>query len=111
MSRVIENRTEIKDKELAFEALRQAGINYDVKGETIFLTSGPLMNSYIDLKTGHIRGDSDHGHTKEMFGLLHQHYSVAKVRQEYLRAGATIENVTTDAEGTVIMEWQFAAVG
>jgi hypothetical protein len=111
MSRVIENRTEIKDKELAFEALRQAGINYNVDGETIFLTSGPLKNSYIDLKTGHVRGDSDYGHTKEMFGLLHQHYTVAKIRQEYLRAGATIESVTTDEEGTVILAYQFAAVG
>jgi hypothetical protein len=90
---------------LAVQALNSANIKHEVQGDSIHLTSGNLRNAVINLTTGTISGDTDHGHNEKTFGLLRQHYSEAKVRSEYLKTGATIEERTVDQEGNVVLQW------
>jgi len=106
MSRRIKTKTEITNKDLAVQALKQAGIGFEVRGnDSILMTSGELANATIQLKTGTISGDSDFGHTSSKFGLLRQYYSEAQVRYEYQKNGTQIDERTTDKEGNIILQW------
>jgi hypothetical protein len=105
MSRRISTQTEIKDKDLAIAALNQAGIMHEVIGNTIRMNSGFMANATLDLNTGTVTGDSDFGHN---FGLLRQYYSEAKVRAEYLKSGAVIDERQNDVEGNIILLWHTA---
>lgn len=111
MSRRVTQKTEIKDLALATQALKQAGISYRVSGSMIYLTSGGFDNACIDLKTGTISGDEDHGHSEGKFGELRQHYSEAMVRHEYLKTGTSIDSRVTDQEGNIVLGWQRASFG
>jgi len=91
MSRRITTKTEIKDKDLAGQALKTLGYDYRTNGDTITITSGPLSHATINLKTGDTNSDSDYGHGDDSFGILKQHYMEAFLRKEYLRTGIRIE--------------------
>jgi len=108
MSRRITTRTEITDKELAIEALKSAGISYQVDGDTINLTSGTYTHATLDLQTGTIEGDSDYGHSSRNLGLLRQHYSEAKVKAKYLREGTIIDSREVNSEGDIVLMWHMA---
>jgi len=105
MSRRIETRTEITDKDLAIDALKAAGISHQVQGNMIHLGSGTYSNATLDLKTGTISGDSDYGHTSAKLGLLRQHYSEAKVKAEYLKNGTIIDSREVNEEGDIVLMW------
>jgi N-acetyl-beta-hexosaminidase len=108
MSRRIYSKTSITDKDLALQALKQAGIQYQDQGKTILFTSGEMANATLDLTTGTISGDSDFGHTKEgLVGLLRQHYSEAQIKREYAKLGTTIDERQTDGQDVVLM-WHMA---
>ena len=109
MSRRIETRTEITDKDLAVQALEQAGIDYSVSGNFIYLKSGDFENARIDLRNGSVVGDSDYaGHSETTFGILRQYYSEAKVRDTYLKEGVTIEGRDLNANGEVVLTWSMS---
>lgn len=105
MSRAITLQTEITDPDLACQALKQAGILYDLAGDQIFLKSGDLRDAVLDLRTGRVQGDSDYGHTSSKFGLLRQYYGEAKARAEHAKNGVHIEQRLVDEEENVILMW------
>ena len=105
MSRRIETRTEITDKDLAIQALEQADVKYDVSGDYIYLRSGSFNNAQINLRTGVISGDSDFGHTEAKFGVLRQYYTEAKVRDAFLKEGASIESRQVNDDGEIVLTW------
>ncbi len=108
MSRRIEQQSEITDQDLAKAALDQAKISYEQHGQLLRLRSGELANAVIDLRSGNITGDSDFGHTETKFGLLRQYYGEAKVRQDYMRTGTTIESRSISKEGDIVLMWATA---
>jgi hypothetical protein len=92
MSVRVTQKTEIKDKELAIQALKLAGVTYNISGNTLSLHGGSLNGCRIDLSTGDISGDSDYGHTAEKIGIVRQYYSEAKVRHDLAIQGHTVES-------------------
>jgi hypothetical protein len=108
MSRRITNQTNITDKAIALHALQMAGIDHQVQGNSIYFKSGALANAVLNLNTGMISGDSDHGHTKESLGMLRQYYSEAVVKSECAKQGVMIDERQTDQEGNIILMWHMA---
>lgn len=104
MSRRVTTQTEIKDKGLAIQALKQAGLSFREVGETqINITSGRLAHATIDLRSGEISGDSDHGHSRESLGLLRQYYAEAKYKAECAKQGITIDSRTVSKNGDIVL--------
>ncbi len=83
--------TEIKEKNLAIQALKLAGWRYTEEGESLRIISGPMSRSVINLRTGKITGDTD-WHSRGQLGALNKHYMEAKIRSEAIKKGATIES-------------------
>lgn len=105
MSRRVTTKTQMTDGQLAKQALDAAGIAYTQSGDYLNLTSGNFRNARLNLITGEISGDTDYGHTEAKFGILHQHYSEAKVKQEFLQAGGMLDSRELDQEGSVVLMW------
>jgi hypothetical protein len=103
MSHRVTTQTEIKDKGLAIQALKHAGLSYREVGDQISITSGRMANSTIDLRTGTISGDTDHGHTRETLGMLRQYYGEAKYRAECAKQGISIESRAVNKEGHIVL--------
>lgn len=108
MSRRVTTKTEIKDRELALQALKTAGMSYRESGKNIFITSGRMANASIDLTTGEVTGDSDYGHNSGTLGGLRQSYAEAKFRSECLKQGISITERTTEKNGNVVLMWHMA---
>ena len=89
MSHRVTVQTEIKNKDLAIQALKSSGYAYTEQGDTLRITSGNLARAVINLTTGSIDGDTDH-HTQNSLGLLRQAYGEALFREEAIRRGTTI---------------------
>lgn len=96
MSHRVTTDTEIKDKALALQACKTAGVSYTEQGDVIRFTSGGLRNASLDLRTGRISGDTDYGHTKDTLGALRQAYSEAKYRYEGQKQGVVFESRTVE---------------
>jgi hypothetical protein len=107
MSHRVTVETEIKDKELAIQALKKAGVSYSEGGNTLTITSGPMRHCSIDLTSGRITGDTDQGHTREVLGLLRQNYAEAKWRLEAHREGIEVQQ-TLQENGNIILMWSKA---
>ncbi len=106
MSRRVLTKAEMTDKGLAIQALTQAGIQFEEKGDNVLvLTSGSYKNARIDLSAGTVSGDSDYGHTEESFGVLRQYYGEAKAKAALLKSGSTIDERQVDQEGNIILMW------
>jgi len=103
MSHRVTTNTEIKDADLAQDALKRAGYSFDIRGNSILITSGDMNGATIDLRSGVISGDSDMGHRSDRFGALRQFYSEAKVTKETQKAAGYIEQRSTDQQGNVIL--------
>jgi len=103
MSHRVTTATEIKDKALAMQAAKAAGVSFveDVNG--LRFTSGTMKNAVLDLKTGQITGDTDYGHTSEKLGLLRMHYSEAKYKLECARQGIMVESRQVNRDGEIEM--------
>ena len=110
MSHRVTTRTEIKDKALAIQALQKAGFGYDEDGTMLHVTSGPMRNATIDLRTGNVQGDTDHSHSESKLGALRKYYTEAKFRKEALKQGITIERreVLANGEIKLFCQAQFA---
>lgn len=106
MSHRVTTQTEIKDKELAVQALQKAGWSYRDQGATLCVTSGPMTNATIDLSTGTIQGDTDHRHNESKLGALRKYYTEAKFRKEALKQGISIESREILADGRIKMVCQ-----
>jgi hypothetical protein len=105
MSRRITTKTEMTDKGLAIQALKEAKITHEVHDNVIVMTSGALDNASLDLRTGTITGDTDYGHSADSLGLLRQFYAEAKVKAEYLRNGTIIDSREINTEGDIVLQW------
>lgn len=101
MSHRVTTSTEIKDKALAIQAAKAAGVSFSEEGDTLRFTGGDLKNAVLNLKTGQITGDTDYGHTAEKLGLLKMHYSEAKYNLECARQGIMVESRTVNQNGEV----------
>lgn len=101
MSHRVTTATEIKDKALAIQAAKAAGVGVVEEGNTLRFTSGDLRNAVLDLRTGRITGDTDYGHTEEKLGALRLHYSEAKYTLECARQGIMVESRTVNKDGHV----------
>jgi hypothetical protein len=109
MSRRITHRSEMKDRELVAQAAKSAGIAFrDLGNNLIQFTSGNMANSTLDLGTGVVTGDSDHGHTSAKLGMLRQHYAEAQVRREFQKTGTNVKERQTNDEGSIILMWHRA---
>lgn len=108
MSHRVTTETEIKDKTLAIQALKQAGFAYNDAGSTLHIVSGPIANSSIDLTTGVITGDTDRGHRRgnDGLGVMKRYYAEAKVRQECALQGITIEERIVEKNGAIRLRCQ-----
>jgi len=103
MSRRVTFRSELKDRDLAVQALQALKYNFDEAGNsTLLITSGPMSRATINFKTGEVEGDSDF-HTKGELGGLRQAYSEAEFRRITQRQGATIESRTVNGKNEVEM--------
>lgn len=100
MSRRISFKSEIRDKDLAINALKSLNYGYRDAGESLVLTSGPLNRATIDLRSGEVVSDSD-WHDKSALGGLRQAYSEAEIQRQIHREGATIESRSVNAAGQI----------
>jgi hypothetical protein len=97
MSHRVTTETDIKNKALALQACKTAGITaVEAGADTLRFTSGKLANATLDLRSGRITGDTDYGHTHEALGSLRQAYGEATYRQELLKQGASVESRTVE---------------
>lgn len=103
MSHRVTTQTEIKDKEIAINALQLAKMSYEDSGDNLRITSGDLRNAVIDLNTGLISGDTDYRHNPEKLGALRQFYGEAKYRAECLKTGISITGRELDKEGNIVL--------
>lgn len=103
MSHRVTTQTEMKDKALALQAAKLAGVNVADEGNYLRFTSGPLARASLDLRTGLISGDTDYGHTVEKLDALKMHYSEAKYKLECARQGIMIESRTVNKDGEVTL--------
>ena len=101
MSHRVTTETEIKDKALAIQAIKKAGLSYTEAGSTIRFTSGVLANATLDLNTGRITGDTDYGHSANKVGDLKMFYGEAKYLFECARNGIMIESRTLNKAGEI----------
>lgn len=108
MSHRVTVQTEIKDRALAIEALKAAGIQYREQGEVLYLTGQGFDSSTLNLKTGAISGDTDYGHNAGKLGVLRQHYAEAQFKQESFRQGISIQSRTVDKDGNVVLHCRTA---
>lgn len=108
MSHRVTTKTEIKDRTLAIQALKSAGMSYQEHGDTIRITSGRMANATLNLKTGDITGDSDYGHTGTTLGVIRQGYAEAKSRAEILKQGHTIYDRVAEKNGDVTLYCRMA---
>lgn len=108
MSHRVTVNTEIKDRALAIEALKSAGISFREQGDTLALESGDYRNATLNLKTGAITGDTDWGHNAGKLGLLRQNYAEAKFKQEAFRQGVSITDRTVDKDGNIVLSCRMA---
>lgn len=108
MSHRVTVQTEIKDKALAIEALKAAGVQYREQGDNLMLTGGNYNNATINLKTGAITGDTDWGHDAGKLGLLRQNYAEAKFRAEAFRTGVSVTGRTIDKDGSIVLSCRMA---
>lgn len=94
MSHRVTVQSEIKDREIAIQALKSSKIEYREAGDTIHMLSGDFNGANINLKTGTITsGDVDHyvGDVAKL-GVLRQAYSEAKFRSEAFKQGISVES-------------------
>ena len=103
MSHRVTTQTEVKDKALAIQAAKAAGINVTEDGDYLRFTSGALNHAVLDLRTGLISGDTDFGHTSEKLGLIKMHYSEAKYKLECARQGIMVESRMVNKNGEIEM--------
>ena len=97
MSKRITARTSIKDKNLAIDALKNAGYSYRDEGGALCITSGNLVNARINLATGEVSGDSDYRHDAKTMLRLQQAYAEAEFNHKlHLRGGTVESRVVTD---------------
>ena len=108
MSHRVTTQTEIKDKALALQALKQAGFKYDEMGTSIHVTSGPMAGATLDLTSGQVTGDTDQGHNRgnDSLGLLKRHYAEAKIRQECALQGISIDERVVEKDGRIRLKCQ-----
>lgn len=100
MSRRVTFKSELKDRELAIQALQSKGYSFDEGGNTLLITSGPLARATINFKTGEVESDSDY-HSKSELGGLRQAYSEAECKRVIQRQGATIESRTVNQKNEI----------
>lgn len=103
MSHRVTTQTEIKDADLAKDALKAAGLGFREQGTSLYITSGSLANAVIDLRSGLVTGDTDYGHRSEAFGALKQFYSEAKYKKELSRQGGYVESRQVDKNGDIVL--------
>ena len=108
MSRRVTTKTEIKDRALAIQALKDAGMNYSSSGSTLRITSGRLANASINLDTGEISGDSDYGHSLEVLGIFQQAYGETKYKAECTKQGITITSRLVEKNGDIRLKCRMA---
>lgn len=103
MSHRVTTQTEIKDKTLAIQALKDAKMAFSDMGDSLSITSGPIAGATVDLKSGVIHGDSDRGHRggNDGLGVLKRYYAEAKVKQECALQGVTMHNRIVEKDGSI----------
>jgi hypothetical protein len=103
MSHRVTVQTDMKDRSIALNALKAAGIDYRESGNSITLLSGQYNNATLNLATGQITGDTDWGHDSSKLGLLRQHYGEAKYRAEAVKQGIEITSRSVNKDGDVVL--------
>ena len=103
MSHRVTTRTEIRDKSLAIQALKSAGLSFIDRTNSLEVTSGPMMGATIDLRTGNIEGSFDVGlrDSNNSLGFLKRHYAEAKIMQEFMIRGIAVESREVLKDGSI----------
>jgi hypothetical protein len=114
MSHRLTITTQITDLAAAQVALKQMGVAFDTRGQTLFLKSGDYNGTEINLKTGKVTsGDLDYNKRIDegKLGLLRQYYAEAKYRAECLREGVEIldrQEVMENGQRVIVLRCQTA---
>lgn len=109
MSHRVTTQTNITDKDLAIQALKTAGWDFSERGESLYVSSGPMARSSINLKTGVVEGDTDwHNRGDDSLGALKRFYAEAKAVEECRIQGVTIESREVTKEGEIVLTCQAA---
>ncbi len=103
MSHRITTKTEIKDKAIAIKACQASGWQYNERGESLFITSGPMKGADVNFRTGEIGGDSDYVSRGDL-GALSQPYAEAGLRDYAQKSGITISSRTVESNGDVVLK-------
>ena len=85
-------QTNMTNRAIVAQALKNEGVSYRENGDTFTFTSGPLNRATLDLKTGAVTGDSDFGHTEKVLGSLRCAYSMALDFDKQIKEGAVLES-------------------
>lgn len=100
MSHRITTKTEITDRELAINALQSKDWSFDERGDSITVTSGPMANATINLKSGVVSGDTDYT-SREALTSLNQAYGEALCMREVEEQGGYCEEREVLDNGSV----------
>ena len=105
MSKRVTTQTEIKDRSIAFDAFKAAGIHFrEVSNNTFEIRAGS-SHGVLDLRNGQIEGD-DMSFRKADFDTLVQHYGEQKYMAELRRIGASVHSREVDSEGNIVLVFQ-----
>jgi len=102
MSHRVTTETQIKNKDIAKQALRSLKIAFAENGDQLRITSGPMNNATIDCRTGRVSGDTDYGHTQDILGSVRQAYSEMNYRNECNKQGISITSRQIEGENVVL---------
>ena len=108
MSHRVTTQSQIKNKDLAVQAFKAAGLTASAVGPTKFEVRAGRSVGVLDLDTGVIAGDTDRWSENDFDGLR-QHYAEASYVAELRRTGASIQERTVDKEGNIVIVYQTTA--
>ena len=106
MSHKVTQKSEMKDLNMVVRACQDAGYSYNVNGNKVSFTSGPLSRATIDVSTGEITGDTD-WHTRDALGKFRQNYAKAVVKHTCEQQNITIES--EEVVGTNVVLYTYLA--
>lgn len=101
MSHRVTNRTKIRNRDLAVQAMQTAGFAYSEISDGVFhITGGKMNGATLDTSTGIISSDSGY-HGRADLNALNQPYAELLARKEAMVRGIQVESKQVLADGRI----------
>lgn len=107
MSHRVTTNTQMTDESIVASVCKRQGITFTKSGDSLTFTSGAIRNATLNLKTGQIIGDTDHGHSVTVLDSLRQQYGADKAKYELAKQGGRVEQEIRQ-DGKIVL---FCAMG